>query len=349
MPANQTTSGPSDTEIPAIPIGEPIGLPAVGSWPSAVHVFERPDAFAIRAALAARRPLLVRGEPGVGKSQLARAAAQVLDRLFLSEVVHARTEPEDLKWRFDAVARLGEAQTLGALMAGGSEIDIQQALDPTRFLSPGPLWWTFNYDGAQTQNQQCFHRVQPPVRDGWSAAQGVVLLIDEIDKAEADLPNGLLEALGNGGFDLPHGGSRTCPKEVCQHGPAPLVIVTTNEERELPTAFVRRCLVLRLELPKRKETFVDFLDARGERHGFRCAAQIRRQVAEQLWEDRERARRQGPSKPGQAEYLDILRALDGLTAGVPEQERTSRQRALLTEIAGFALHKAAVADSGGSD
>ena len=92
------------TKIPNIRTNIPFDLPARGSWPASRHVFDEESADAIRMALAAERPLLVRGEPGTGKSQLARAAAEELRRLFVAEVVHSRTEPQDLQWRFDAIA-----------------------------------------------------------------------------------------------------------------------------------------------------------------------------------------------------------------------------------------------------
>lgn len=120
-----------------IEITEPVKLPRCGTWGDAVHLFDQPSADALLAALAAGRPLLVQGEPGAGKSQLARAAAAVLGRAFIAYVVHARSEAQDLLWEFDAVARLGEAQVLGALP---SSLSAEQRLDPRRFLTPGPLW-----------------------------------------------------------------------------------------------------------------------------------------------------------------------------------------------------------------
>jgi len=317
-------------EIPDIRAGERIELPAVGSWPDSVHVFEERDAYAIQAAVAAGRPLLVRGEPGVGKSQLARAAAEVTRRLFLYEVVHARSEPDDLKWRFDAVARLGEAQALGALGGGNA----RRVLHPERYLSPGPLWWAFDYVEAARQNADCYHPVEPPARPGWQPGEGIVLLIDEIDKAEADLPNGLLEALGNEGFAVPYRA-----RSVRQQGRPPLVIITTNEERELPGAFVRRCLVLRLDLPKEQGPFIDFLKGRGRQHHPASHDTVRCVAAEQLWQDRERARELGLTPPGQAEYLDILRALERMTADRRGPERVAAQLDLFERIAGFALDK----------
>lgn len=102
-------------------------------------------------AEAARRPLLIRGEPGTGKSQLAHAAAVARQRLFLSVVVHARTIAQDLQWQFDAVARLGEAQ----LLAQAHDPQARQHLQPQLFLSPGPLWWALDWDSAQAQWQAC--------------------------------------------------------------------------------------------------------------------------------------------------------------------------------------------------
>src|SRR5512145_637776 len=97
------------------PDGKEQPLGACGSITEKVHVLEKTAIHAVNAALAARRPLLVRGEPGTGKSQLARAAAVAMNRPFLSHVVDSRTTAEDLLWRFDAVGRLAEAQLAGAL------------------------------------------------------------------------------------------------------------------------------------------------------------------------------------------------------------------------------------------
>ncbi len=325
-------------EIPAFPIGQKITLPAQGSWPTSVHIFDARSANAITAALAAQRPLLVRGEPGTGKSQLARAAAQHLGRLFVAEVVHARSESQDLQWHFDAVARLGEAQALGA--SCGSSTEVMRRLDPLRYLAPGALWWVFDWQSAVRQYTNCPHyRRHPLIGNGWTPNRGSVLLIDEIDKADADLPNGLLETLGNGAFHVPYldeaiGLDRSVT-------PPPLVVITTNEERELPAAFVRRCLVLHLRLPKEQVEGIEFLVERGACHFDDCCREgIRRKVAEQLWADRETARRQGGTPPGQAEYLDILRALTELTQNFDDPtQREERQLALLDDISEFALKK----------
>src|SRR5687768_8260151 len=92
-----------------------IPLPALGGMPPSVHVIDEDSILAVNAALTTGRPLLVRGEPGTGKSQLARAAAAALQRAFLPHAVDGRTETRDLLFTVDAVARLAMAQVMGAL------------------------------------------------------------------------------------------------------------------------------------------------------------------------------------------------------------------------------------------
>jgi MoxR-like ATPase len=309
-------------------VPSPVKLPAQGSCPEAIHEFDKESWWAIKAALAAQRPLLVRGEPGTGKSQLARAAAVHLKRAFVSEVVHSRSESQDLQWRFDAVARLADAQAIGA----ARDADEGRArLEPRNYLSPGPLWWAFDWNGAQAQANLSKSSVSRALPEGWTLDRGCVLLIDEIDKAEADLPNGLLETLGNGGFAVPW------LDQAVGHDPAqetPLVIITTNEERELPAAFVRRCLVLNLDLPKDEAAYKERLVERGKLHfGDSCGNAVRKEAARQLWEDRVSAKGQALPPPGQAEYLDILRVLSRLA------ETAEEQLEVLKEIAPFALKK----------
>lgn len=317
--------------IQDIPVASRIDLPPCGTWPASVHLFDEASADAILAALAAERPLLVRGEPGVGKSQLARAAARHLGRLFVSSVVHSRSEAQDLQWEYDAVARLGEAQVLASVP---SDLTPQERLDPRRYLIPGPLWWVFDWESAQDQiAQHSLCKSSPPdAPAGWQPQRGSVLLIDEIDKAEADLPNSLLETLGNGRFPVPWLSQPVGLRPGC---PAPLVVITTNEERELPAAFLRRCLVLNLQLPSAPADLVACLVRRGCEHfGSDCTEAVRTLVAEQLVQDRARARDLGRPAPGQAEYLDILRAL--VNARGPDE---AGQLALFKRIARFALDK----------
>ena len=286
--------------------GEAVSLAVQGDIPDQAHIFEAEAIAAVNAAMAAGRPLLVRGEPGVGKSQLARAAAKVLGRAFVHEVVDGRTEARDLLWHFDAVERLAEAQIANALGINEKEA-LRDALNVINFVRPGPLWWAFDWSDAAKQADKV-KAAHPKQRDSGDDAKGTVVLIDEIDKAESDVPNGLLEALGAGEF-LPYGRA-----EPVKAKSMPLVVVTTNEERALPDAFVRRCLVLPLSLPSSGHALVEWLVKRGEAHFPELANAVHVAAAEQLDQDRKQAidERRLPL-PGQAEYLDLLRAVTKLS------------------------------------
>lgn len=319
-------------DLKKLKVGQKIDLPIYGSWPASRHCFDDEKVVnAVKAAVAAQRPLLVRGEPGTGKSQLARAVAHLLERQFVSEVVNARSESQDLICRFDAVGRLAKAQTLKA--ETNDDTKIKDALKPEKFISPGALWWVLDWESADQVYKKSEYPLQrPETPKGWKPEHGSVLLIDEIDKADAELPNGLLETLGNNAVTIPWvnkplGNGRTLP---------PLIIISTNEERELPAAFVRRCLVLNLKLPA-DAVLEDWLVQRGELHfGERCPADIRHEAARQLLKDRKTAKDLGLTPPGQAEYLDMLRAL-ALFGEAGED-----QRAMLAAISDFALKKYSV-------
>lgn len=279
-------------------------------WAKGVHLLDRESAYALNAALVAERPLLVRGEPGVGKSQLARAAADALDRALVTFTVNSRTETDDLLWQVDLVARLAAAQ-LAAVTRDQSKMALGN------YVKPGPLWWGFDWTDAQAR-WDTYHRtvsgagdgsmpkVPPPDEPG---ANGVVVLIDEIDKADSSVPNGLLDALGHRGFD-PQG----C-KRVCMQSPAPLVVFTTNEERHLPDAFLRRCFVHTIELPKDAAALQNIFIQRGEAHNAREALNLPkaaiRKAAALISQDRLVGGGEERYRPGVAEFLDLLRAVKG--------------------------------------
>jgi MoxR-like ATPase len=345
---------------PKIDCSKTVELVVRPELPEQYHQFEPESALAIEAALGACRPLLVRGEPGVGKTQLALAAASVLRRPLVQKVVEARTESRDLLWEYDAVMRLAEAQVAGAItsrergqaqegasgntLAGADQALfrlLRSRLRPARFVRPGPLWWAFNWGHARRQAKLSRSPV-PAHDDKADPKNGCVVLIDEIDKGDTDVPNGLLEALGAGEF-TPLGRNR--PVRV--HGRFPLVIITTNEERTLPNAFVRRCLVLHLKLPDDEKDLTDFLVNRAKVHFppedqsdqairiFDRSVPLFRKVAEVLVDDRREARERGLSPvPGQAEYLDLIRALRAMERDSPES-----QLVLLEKVKGFALRK----------
>lgn len=306
--------------LPTYPTDTDILLEPSGTWPVSVHRFDAETASALRAAEAAGRPLLLRGAPGTGKSQTARAAATAAapQRLFLSIVIDGRTEAQDLQWRYDAIGRLSDAHASGSA-----------AKDAAHYVSPGPLWWAFEWKEANEQWERRKQGDRPQSPHDWKPEHGTVLLIDEIDKADPDLPNAFLEVLGNQGFSVPFLG-----QSVVRGATPPLVIITTNEERELPDAFLRRCFVHILKPPAD-------LVAMGRRHlarrrlEGRCFTKVLERAAELIAKDQVRARELKTYAPGLAEYLDLVIALAAQCGS--EQEQLD----LLEQTARFVLDKAA--------
>lgn len=309
--------------IPITSVGK-VPLPAMGGMTSSVHVIDKESIDAINAALVTRRPLLVRGEPGTGKSQLARAAAVLLGRNFLVHSVDARTETRDLLWTLDAVARLAKAQLMGAL----SNVDdtvLEKHVGVLKFVQPGPIWWAF--DGKAAFDQAKLAGVEAP--PGWKSGLSSVVLVDEIDKSDSSVPNGLLDALGHGRFDVPGRG----PVEM-NAAQLPLILMTTNEERSMPDAFLRRCLVLHLALPTERKQLEDKLVAYGRAHFGSCDERVLRLAAEQLANDREEHKARDLTPPGLAEYIDLIRAVTELRSG-----DANAQLELLRDISKFMYRK----------
>ena len=295
---------------------EPLDLPSEDQRFPPRHIFDDEDVDAVNAALAAGRPLLLRGRPGTGKSQLARAAAFGLKRAFVSEVIDARTESRDLLWRFDAVRRLADAQVgseerlakrcecLAQLLArAGEKSDEIDGLDERFYTAPGSLWWAFDWSRAKIQAEIARAAV-PPQRSACDREHGVVVLLDEMDKADSSVPNGLLGVLGDGTFSVPGYGEVKC------HGVAPLVVITTNEERSLPDAFLRRCAVHHLDRDQNDEKLRLWLERLGDAHfGAHLPGSVQRQAAQMVLDDRADCIDADVSPPGGAEYLDLLRAV----------------------------------------
>jgi len=323
-------------------------LPAPAGRNRPAHVFQRSEIDAVNAAIAAGRPLLLRGEPGVGKSQLAKAAAFAMKRAFVPFVVDARTEAQDLLWHFDAVARLAEAQLFAALNAAGTDAaHLRDRLRVEHFVEPRALWWGLNWTGAAKRLAAVGkHRgaenddgaQATPLSASWAAAgcrpeNGTVVLIDEIDKGESDVPNGLLEALGAGEFTPPN-----LPPVVATANP--LVMITTNNERTLPDAFLRRCLVLHMRLPEAPQALRAHLRRRGRAHFAdreKTPDVTIQRAAKLVVADREQARTEHRLPlPGQAEYLDLLQAV---TVQAPGD--AAGQLAILKRVSVFALQKQA--------
>ncbi|MGB0732785.1 MAG: AAA family ATPase [Pontibacterium sp.] len=311
------------------------------------HLLPQSDANALWAAYAAGRPLLIKGEPGTGKSQTAKAIAKHLGWVFVEEVINYHTELNDLFYSFDAVQRLADAQVNNAISSPKPE-QAEQAekpeklkstpaidnLSPEHYLSPGPLWWAFNYSSAKTQHDKvsCQHRPKPSNSE--DKCKGVVLLLDEIDKAQPELANGLLGALGNREFVVPY---LNQPIKVAPNANL-LVVITSNDERELPQAFIRRCLVHTLHMESSpalgksgQELRYEWLIERAKSHfGGDVADEVYLQAAQTLWKDREAVRGNG-YKPGLAEYIDLLRVL----ASLDKHEQLSTMR----DISQYVLRK----------
>ena len=225
-------------------------LPAVGKSVAgrdlrngAFYVFtdpvERdPTVLVVKIALATGRPLLLTGPPGSGKSSLAAYVARTMNWNYFEQVITSRTSAQDLMWSFDAVRRLRDAQAR-------SEVE-----ELTSYIEPRVLWWAFNPLDAlrrgrpvsQDSNIPEVHMDQHNgvVRD---YSHPSVVLLDEIDKADPDVPNDLLVAIGSQCFRVNETGHEVKSELT------PLLIITSNNERALPNAFLRRCIVHRLEPP----------------------------------------------------------------------------------------------------
>jgi MoxR-like ATPase len=166
---------------------------------------------AVNAALALERPLLIKGEPGTGKTLLAETVATALDRPLFQWHIKSTTKAQQGLYEYDAVSRLRDSQ-LGDGRVG----------DIANYIKRGVLW-------------EAFESEMP-----------AVVLIDEIDKADIEFPNDLLRELDRMEFYV-YETQRTI---VARH--RPLVVITSNNEKELPDAFLRRCFFHYIKFPDRE-------------------------------------------------------------------------------------------------
>src|SRR6476646_9206647 len=155
---------------------------------------------AVNAAATLRRPLLVKGEPGTGKTVLAEEIAKALGAPLITWSIKSSTKAAQGLYDYDAVARLRDGQ-----------LGDPRVHDISNYIRPGKLWEAFTSPALP------------------------VLLIDEIDKADIEFPNDLLQELDRMAFDVYETGETVAAKE------RPIVVITSNNEKELPDAFLRRC------------------------------------------------------------------------------------------------------------
>lgn len=173
---------------------------------------------AVNAAVLLRRPLLVKGEPGTGKTVLAQQIAAALDAPLIEWNIKSTTKAHQGLYEYDAVARLRDGQL------GDARVH-----DISNYIRKGKLWEAF------------------------TSPKLPVLLIDEIDKADIEFPNDLLQELDRMEFHVYETG------ETVKAAERPIVIITSNNEKELPDAFLRRCFFHYIQFPDR-ETMLSIID-----------------------------------------------------------------------------------------
>jgi MoxR-like ATPase len=269
------------------------------------YVYTLKIVLAVNLALATKRPLFVTGRPGTGKTTLARNVANVLGWKYYQTVVTSRTKAKDLMWTFDSLRRLSDAQEQG------------KPLPPrATYVQPQALWWAFDPATARrrgaTVAEEGYVKPAEDIVIANSSGKRAVVLLDEIDKAEPDVPNDLLEALDVESFTVDE---LDIPFKVMANGSNVLLMITSNGERELPPAFLRRCVVLGLEDPT-----VDWLvTVANDRYGSSKAV-FHRMIAAKVVKLGEFAREHDLREPSTAEYLDTLEAFNEL--GIDENADT---------------------------
>ncbi len=243
---------------------------------------------AVNAAAALRRPLLIKGEPGTGKTLLAEEVARGLGLPFFEWHIKSTTKAQQGLYEYDAVSRLRDSQL------GDPKVH-----DIANYIVKGPLWHCFESD------------IQP------------VLLIDEIDKADIEFPNDLLRELDRMEFFVYE------TQQVVKTRHRPIIIITSNNEKELPDAFLRRCFFHYIRFPE-KETMQQIVDV----HYPELKRELLKEALELFFDLREVPGLK--KKPSTSELLDWLKLLmaEDITA---DTLRENTQRKLLPPLYGALL------------
>ena len=215
----------------------------------------------VNIAMALQKPLLIKGEPGTGKTVLAQAVAEALDKKLIIWNVKSTTKAQDGLYVYDVVQRLYDSQF------GGEGVD-----NIEKYVKLGKLGEAF------TDEEQ------------------VILLIDEIDKADLEFPNDLLWELDRMEFHIPETG------RTVKANHRPVVIITSNAEKELPDAFLRRCVFHYIEFPD-KELMAEIVRV----HFPDLDDKMLTQVLEAFYKIRQLP--QIKKKPSPSEIIDWIQAL----------------------------------------
>ncbi|MGC1506166.1 MAG: MoxR family ATPase [Sulfitobacter sp.] len=216
---------------------------------------------AVNAAVTLERPLLVKGEPGTGKTELAKQVSAALGLRMIEWNIKSTTRAQQGLYEYDAVSRLRDSQ-LGE----------ERVHDVSNYIRKGKLWEAFEAD------------------------EKVVLLIDEIDKADIEFPNDLLQELDKMEFFVYETG------EMIRATNRPIVIITSNNEKELPDAFLRRCFFHYIQFPE-METLKKIVEV----HHPKIKESLLTTALTQFYEIRDQ---QGlKKKPSTSEVLDWLKLL----------------------------------------
>jgi MoxR-like ATPase len=243
---------------------------------------------AVNAAIVLERPLLVKGEPGTGKSVLAEEIARAVNAPLLTWHIKSTTKAQQGLYEYDAVSRLRDSQ-----------LGDPRVSDIRHYIKRGKLWEAF------------------------AASERPVLLIDEIDKADIEFPNDLLLELDRMEFHVYETG------ETVRAEKRPIVIITSNNEKELPDAFLRRCFFHYIKFPD-EETMSKIIDVH--------YPGIKRRLVEEalriFFEIREAPGLK--KKPSTSELLDWLKLLMAEDIG-PEQLRERDPRKLIPPLHGALL------------
>jgi len=216
---------------------------------------------AVNAAVTLERPLLVKGEPGTGKTELARQVAMALGMEMIEWHIKSTTKAQQGLYEYDAVSRLRDSQ-----------LGDERVHDVNNYIRKGKLWQAF------------------------ASPKKVVLLIDEVDKADIEFPNDLLQELDRMEFHVYETG------ENVKAQVRPVVIITSNNEKELPDAFLRRCFFHYINFPE-----ADTLRKIVEVHFPGIKDALVATAMTQFYEIREQAGLK--KKPSTSEILDWLKLL----------------------------------------